>query len=188
MANTKTVSSVASIELIAYPINYGCENTRSRLGRRADRREDRSTLLNLNYGSSFGRTDGDQNVNRHIGEVLFLAFLPKRWFVAPAFGQLLNDRFQNIKFRATPGTGAGVHIIDVPNVKWDFLTGVGYQYLNYLDATQFTDGNPQNDAFIPFYTYADFNITGDIELTASWLTNHTGKADLSMIALLQKYS
>jgi len=62
--------------------------------------------------------------------------------------------------------------------------------LNYLDASQFTGSNPQNDAFIPFYTYADFNITGDIELTVSWLTNlvfttigntnHTGKADLSI--------
>jgi hypothetical protein len=153
-------------------------------------REDRFTLLNLNYGSSFGRTSGVQNVNRHIGEALFQAFLSKRWFVAPVFGQLLNDRFQNIKFRAAPGTGAGVHIIDVPNVKWDFLTGIGYQYLNYFDATQVTEGNPQNDAFIPFYTYADFNITGDIEFTASWLTNlvvttigntnHTGKADLSI--------
>jgi hypothetical protein len=153
-------------------------------------REDRSTLLNLDYGSSFGRTSGVQNVNRHIGGVVFQVFLSKPWFVAPAFGQLLNDRFQNIKFRAAPATGAGVHIIDAPNVKWDFVTGIGYQYLNYFDATQVTEGNPQNDAFIPFYTYADFNITSDIEFTASWLTNlvvttigntnHTGKADLSI--------
>jgi len=153
-------------------------------------REDRSTLLNLDYGSSFGRTSGVQNVNRHIGGVVFQVFLSKPWFVAPAFGQLLNDRFQNIKFRAAPATGAGVHIIDAPNVKWDFVTGIGYQYLNYFDATQVAEGNPQNDAFIPFYTYADFNITSDIEFTASWLTNlvvttigntnHTGKADLSI--------
>ena len=24
----------------------------------------------------------------------------------------------------------------VPNVKWDLLTGMGYQYLNYLDASE----------------------------------------------------
>ena len=50
--------------------------------------------------------------------------------------------------------------------------------------------NPQHDAFIPLYTYWDFDITGDIDLTMSWLTNlvvttigntnHTGKADLSI--------
>ena len=154
------------------------------------RREDRLTLLDFNYQASFGRTSGVQNVNRHLGEFLFQVFLKKPWFVVPALAQFFNDRFQNIRFRTTPAAGAGVHIIDVTNVKWDFLTGMGYQYLNYSNASQVTEGNPQNDAFIPLYTYADFNITDDIELTASWLTNlvfttigntnHTGKADLSI--------
>jgi putative salt-induced outer membrane protein YdiY len=156
------------------------------------RREDRMTLLDLTYNASFGRTGGTQNVNRHLGEEDFKVFLSSRWFVVPLFGQLFNDRFQNIQLRATPAAGAGVHIIDKPNVKWDFQTGVGYQYLNYLDTTTLPVGspNPQNDAFIPLYTYADFDITGDIDFTVSWLTNlvvttigntnHTGKADLAI--------
>jgi hypothetical protein len=152
------------------------------------RREDRLTLLDLNYNATFGRTGGVQNVNRQLGEFLFNVFLGSRWWVTPAFGQLFNDRFQNIQFRATPAAGAGVHIIDMANVKWDFMTGIGYQYLNALDPV--AGNNPQNDAFIPFYTYWDFDITGDIDLTLSWLTNlvvttigntnHTGKADLAI--------
>ena len=156
------------------------------------RREDKLTLLDLNYNTTFGRTGGAQNVNRHLGEEDFKVFLSSRWFVVPLFGQLFNDRFQNIQFRATPAAGAGIHIIDAPNAKWDFQTGVGYQYLNYLDTTALPVGspNPQNDAFIPLYTYADFDITGDIDFTVSWLTNlvvttigntnHTGKADLAI--------
>jgi hypothetical protein len=155
------------------------------------RREDRLTLLDLNYNASFGQTNGSQNVNRHLGEFLFNVFLGSRWWVTPAFGQLFNDRFQNIKFRATPAAGAGVHIIDMSNVTWDFMTGVGYQYLDYLDASLLSSGSdPQSDAFIPLYTYWDFDITGDIDLTLSWLTNlvvttigntnHTGKADLAI--------
>ena len=156
------------------------------------RREDRMTLLDLTYNASFGQTGGTQNVNRHLGEEDFKVFLSSRWFVVPLFGQLFNDRFQNIQLRATPAAGAGIHIIDKPNVKWDFQTGVGYQYLNYLDTTTLPVGspNPQNDAFIPLYTYADFDITGDIDFTVSWLTNlvvttigntnHTGKADLAI--------
>ncbi|MGB8329289.1 MAG: DUF481 domain-containing protein, partial [Polyangiales bacterium] len=154
------------------------------------RREDELTLLDLNYNAIFGRTDGVQNVKRHLGEAEFVVLVSDRWYVAPAFGQLLNDAFQNIKFRATPAAGAGVHIIDAPKVAWDFQTGFGYQYLNYLDATSAPNGNPQHDAFIPLFTYADFDITGDIDLTVSWLTNlvvttigntnHTGKADLSI--------
>ncbi|MBT8450835.1 MAG: DUF481 domain-containing protein [Deltaproteobacteria bacterium] len=153
------------------------------------RREDRLTLLDLNYNATFGRTNGVQNVNRQLGEFLFNVFLGGRWWVTPAFGQLFNDRFQNIKFRATPAAGAGVHIFDMPKVKWDFITGIGYQYLNALAPVAGTK-NPQNDAFIPLYTYWDFDITGDIDFTVSWLTNlvvttigntnHTGKADLSV--------
>jgi hypothetical protein len=156
------------------------------------RREDNMTLLDLNYNTSFGQTGGVQNVNRHLGEEDFKVFLSSRWFVTPLFGQLFNDRFQNIQFRATPATGAGVHIIDAPNAKWDFQTGVGYQYLNYRDTAALPAGssNPQHDVFIPLYTYADFDITGDVDLTLSWLTNlvvstigntnHTGKADLAI--------
>ncbi len=153
------------------------------------RREDQLTLLDLNYNATFGKTNGVQNVNRQLGEFLFNVFLGSRWWVTPAFGQLFNDRFQNIKFRATPAAGAGVHIFDKPKVKWDFITGIGYQYLNALDPAAGTR-NPQNDAFIPLYTYWDFDITGDIDFTVSWLTNlvvttigntnHTGKADLSV--------
>ena len=153
------------------------------------RREDRLTLLDLNYNATFGRTDGTQNVNRHLGEFLFNVFLGSRWWVTPAFGQLFNDRFQNIQFRATPAAGAGVHIVDMANVKWDFVTGLGYQYLNHLDPAPGAK-NPQHDAFIPLFTYWDFDITGDIDFTASWLTNlvvttigntnHTGKADLAI--------
>jgi len=155
------------------------------------RREDDMTLLDLGYNASFGQTGGVQNVNRHLGELDFKVFLSSRWFVTPLFGQLFNDRFQNIQFRATPATGAGLHIIDAPNVKWDFQTGVGYQYLDYKDATLAVGTpDPQHDAFIPLFTYADFDITGDVDLTLSWLTNlvvttigntnHTGKADVAI--------
>ncbi len=155
------------------------------------RREDDMTLLDLNYNTTFGRTGGTQNVNRHLGEFLFNVFLGGRWWVTPAFGQLFNDRFQNIRFRATPAAGAGVHLIDAPKAQWDFVTGMGYQYLNYKDGSQLTSGNnPQHDGFVPLYTYADFDITGDVDLTLSWLTNlvfttigntnHTGRVDVSV--------
>jgi hypothetical protein len=154
------------------------------------RREDRSTLLRLAYNATFARTDGVQNVRRHLVNLDFNVFLSKRWFLTPVWSQFLNDKFQNIRFRATPATGGGVHIIDEANVKWDFRTGIGYHFLRYRDDSALNVENPQNDVFIPLSTYADFDITGDIDLTLSWLTNlvlstigntnHTGKANLSI--------
>jgi len=154
------------------------------------KREDRLTLLDLNYNGTFGSTDGEQIVKRHLGEGLFNVFLGGRWWVTPLFGQLFNDTFQSIKFRATPAAGAGVHLVDKPNVKWDFQTGLGYQFLRFTSDVDPTLENPQGDLFIPLFTYWDFDITGDIGLTMSWLTNlvvtsigntnHTGKADLAV--------
>jgi hypothetical protein len=154
------------------------------------RREDRLTLLALKYNASFGRTRGVQNVRRHIVNLDFKVFLSRRWFVTPAWSQFLNDKFQNIRFRATPATGGGVHIIDEPNVKWDFQTGIGYHFLRYKDDSAVDRANPQSDVFIPLATYADFDITGDIDLKLSWLTNlvvttigntnHTARADLAI--------
>ena len=154
------------------------------------RREDRLTLLRLSYNATFGRTNGVQNVRRHLVSLDFNVFLSKRWFLTPVWAQFLNDKFQNIRFRAAPATGGGVHIIDAPNVKWDFQTGIGYHFLRYRYDSAVNGENPQNDVFIPLSTYADFDITGDIDLTLRWLTNlvvstigntnHTGKAELGI--------
>ena len=97
------------------------------------RREDRLTLLRLAYNATFGRTDGVQNVRRHLVSLDFKVFLSERWFLTPVWSQFLNDKFQNIRFRATPATGAGVHIIDEESVTWDFQTGIGYHFLRYRD-------------------------------------------------------
>lgn len=154
------------------------------------RREDRLTLLDVAYNATFGRTDGTQNVRRHLASLDFKVFVSKRWFVTPVWCQFLNDRFQNIRFRATPAAGAGIHIIDAAKVEWDFQTGIGYHFLKYNDGSTVNGDNPQSDVFIPLSTSGDFDITGDIDLTLSWLTNlvvttigntnHTGKAKLSI--------
>ena len=148
------------------------------------------TRMDTNYHGSFGLTDGVQNVDRHLGDLDTNVFLSSRWFVAPLFGQLFNDRFQNIRLRATPASGAGLHIIDSSRVSWDFQSGIGYQFLKFVDGSESTEGNPQSDAFVPFFTHASFDLADDVDLALSWLTNlvvtnlgntnHTGQAVLSM--------
>jgi len=52
-------------------------------------------------------------------------------FFIPVTSEFLNDRFTNFKFRATPGTGAGVHLFDTKKVEWDLGGAVGYQYARF---------------------------------------------------------
>jgi len=66
---------------------------------------------------------------------------------------------------------------------------LGYQYTRFLSAAAGVT-NPQNDGFISFRTYADFDFTSDVELIVEWrsnvvytqidLTNHFGRAQFSV--------
>ncbi|MBT8465536.1 MAG: DUF481 domain-containing protein [Deltaproteobacteria bacterium] len=152
-------------------------------------RADPRTRSALSYDGTFGYSNREQNVNRHLGEAGVIFFYSRRLFFSPATVQLLNDRFQNLKLRATPGVGAGVHVFDTKKVTWDVGGALGYQYIRFLSTAAGLE-NPQNDGFVSVQTYADFDFTDDVELTIEWLTNvvytqigltnHIGTANFSV--------
>ncbi len=133
-------------------------------------RADHRTLSTTSYQGTFGYVNGEANVNRHLGDVGVKLLIWRRFYVVPAFAQFLNDKFQNLKFRATPGVGAGIHIVDRKKVEWDLGSGLGYQYTRFISAATGVE-NPRNDGFILLQTYADFDFTDDIELKLNWRTN-----------------
>ncbi|MBW2223520.1 MAG: DUF481 domain-containing protein [Deltaproteobacteria bacterium] len=153
------------------------------------RRADQRTRTELRYDGTFGYANNEQTVNRHLGVAELKYFVSKRLFVVPATSGFLNDVFTNVKFRATPGAGAGVHVFDTKKVEWDLGGALGYQYTRFLSAAAGVT-NPQNDGFISFRTYADFDFTSDVELIVEWrsnvvytqidLTNHFGRAQFSV--------
>ena len=152
-------------------------------------RADYRTRTRLRYDGTIGYADKEQNVNRHIGNVQVRLFLSHRWYFTPAAAQFLNDRFQNIKLRATPGAGAGVHIFDTKRWEWDADAGLGYQYIEFL-STAAGVKNPQSDGFVSLGTWAELEFYKDIELEIEWRTNlvyttigntnHTGKATFTI--------
>jgi len=133
-------------------------------------RADPRTRSAISYDGTFGYSNREQNVNRHLGEAGVIFYYSKRLFFSPAGAQFLNDRFQNLKLRATPGAGVGVHVFDTKKVEWDLGGALGYQYTRFLSTAAGVE-NPQNDGFISFHTYADFDFTDDVELKIDWLTN-----------------
>jgi putative salt-induced outer membrane protein YdiY len=153
------------------------------------RRADARTRTQLSYDGTFGYANKEPIVNRHLGIAEVKLFISKRFFFVPATSEFLNDTFTNFKFRATPGTGAGVHVFHTKKVEWDLGSAVGYQYTRFL-STAAGVANPQNDGFISFRTYADFDFTDDVELVLEWrsnvlytninLTNHMGSAKFSV--------
>ena len=161
-------------------------------------RTDGHSLAGLGYQGTVAYTNGELNVNRHLGDLDTALFLWDRVYLVPIDGQLLYDAFQNIKLRATPGAGAGVYLFKktrqrrkhTNQFEWDVQSGLGYQFLRLLSTAAGVD-NPQNDGFIMFRTYWKLEFLNDnVELTVDWRTNlvyttfgrtnHTGKADVSV--------
>jgi hypothetical protein len=61
-------------------------------------------LLNLGYA------DREVNVSRHVLPFSNRVWLTRIWYVEPIVGQLLSDKFQDIRFRAQPAATGGVRL------------------------------------------------------------------------------
>jgi hypothetical protein len=136
-------------------------------------REDKRTLTELVYMLNLGYADREVNVSRHVLPFSNRVWLTRIWYVEPIVGQLLSDKFQDIRFRAQPAATAGVRFLHIPSkALWDLAVGFGYQYLRLFDPFVGVE-NPQHDGLTRFQTRARFDLTPDIALVLRWVTNLT---------------
>ena len=153
-------------------------------------REDTLTRTALSYDATFGTAARAEVANRHLGSGDVDVFVHPVIYVKALTGQLLYDKFQNIRLRATPAAGVGFHLITNYIVNWDLeFAPAGYQYLSLLDPAASVE-NPQSDGYMMFRMFADLDFTNDIQLILEWRTNlvyttigntnHVGNADFTL--------
>jgi hypothetical protein len=174
---------------VGFSANAGNTNQGSFTGYFQLTRADYRTRTRLRYDGTIGYANNEENVNRHIGHASVRLYISRIWYFAPAVSEFVYDKFQNTRFRATPGAGAGAHIFDTKRWKWDLDAGVGYQYLEFLSSAAGVD-NPQNDGFVSVGTWAELEFYRDVELELEWRTNfvytnfgntnHTGNATFTV--------
>ena len=134
-------------------------------------REDTLTRAAITYDGTFGTASRAEVANRHLAGGDLDIFVHPIIYVKALTGQLLYDKFQNIRLRATPATGVGFHLITTYVVNWDLeFAPLGYQYLSLLDPATAVE-NPQNDAYMMLRMFADIDFTDDIQLLLDWRTN-----------------
>ena len=134
-------------------------------------REDTLTRAAITYDGTFGTASRAEVANRHLAGGDVDIFVHPIIYVKALTGQLLYDKFQNIRLRATPATGVGFHLITTYVVNWDLeFAPLGYQYLSLIDPATAVE-NPQNDAYMMFRMFADIDFTDDIQLLLDWRTN-----------------
>ena len=153
-------------------------------------REDALTRTVLSYDGTFGTANKVENANRHLGSGDVDIFVHPIVYVKALTGQLLYDKFQNLRLRATPAAGIGANVITNYKVNWDVeFAPAGYQYLSLLTAGTGVQ-NPQSDGYMMFRTFADLDFTDDIQLLLEWRsnlvyttignTNHVGSLDFTL--------
>jgi putative salt-induced outer membrane protein YdiY len=143
-------------------------------------RADQRTRSLVSYEGAFGYAAKEETVNRHIGDAEMTVYVT---------AQFLNDRFQNLRLRATPSAGVGVHLFDTRKVEWNLDGGPGYQYTNLLSAEAGTT-NPQHDGTVSLGSFFKWKFIPDNKIELEWrsnlvytqlgLTNHTGNARLKL--------
>jgi putative salt-induced outer membrane protein YdiY len=183
---------------LGFSANAGNTNQGSLTTEWALARNDGRTLAALDYQGTVGFANDELNVNRHLASADVNLFFWDRFYLVPMMGQLLYDQFQNTKLRATPTTGAGIHIFEkkkqrkkhTNKFEWDAQSGLGYQFIRFF-STATGVSNPQNDGFVMFRTYWKLEFwSDDVKFTVDWTTNlvytnlgntnHTGKSKLQV--------
>ena len=153
-------------------------------------REDTLTRAAITYDGTFGTASRAEVANRHLAGGDVDIFVHPIIYVKALTGQLLYDKFQNIRLRATPAAGVGFHLITTYVVNWDLeFAPAGYQYLSLLDPAADVQ-DPQSDGYMMFRMFADIDFTDDIQLLLGWRTNlvyttigntnHVGNLDFSL--------
>ena len=153
------------------------------------KREDQHVRSLVSYEGTFGYASKEQTVNRNIGNAEATVYVTRRLYINALVAQFLNDRFQNLRLRATPSAGVGVHLFDTRKVEWNLDGGPGYQYTNLLSTAAGTN-NPQHDGTIAVGSFFKWKFLPDNKIELEWrsnlvytqigLTNHTGTARLKL--------
>jgi hypothetical protein len=142
------------------------------------KREDSFTRLTLDYLGNYGESKGDKNTHNHRGLVNFDLFVSPRFFLTPVMATFEYDEFKNLKLRATPGAGAGVHLVQTSMVEWDVIAAGAYQYIRFLSVQAGEDDTASNAAIVLRTTF-DVDFTDDLELYVEY-TNTLVVTDLGL--------
>lgn len=95
--------------------------------------------LTLDYTGNYGTQSGAETANNQALNGKFDLFIYKRFFVTPLVTNFYTDRFQNIRYRVSPGAGVGYELL---KNRWIELTvGVAAMYRQ----TEFFSVQPGND-------------------------------------------
>jgi len=131
------------------------------------RRESAVSRLDMGYRGAYGLSEGEEAVKSHEGILELRLFISRRFYVIPALGRALYDKFQNIRLRATGGAGAGYFLIRDPGLEWTLESGGSYTYTEYR-RTIAGQARTRTDAHVRVATRLEWDLTDRITFKGNY--------------------
>ena len=96
------------------------------------RRQGAFARFRVDYNGSFGKIEGTETTNSHRGNAKLDLFIFDRFYITPVFTETYYDKFQNIDFRLTVGSGVGYDVIKQKEIECEVELGGAYQQTQYI--------------------------------------------------------
>lgn len=145
--------------------------------------------FSVSYLGNLSEYDGVQTASNNRGALNWDHFVNRRLYIIPISYEYYNDYFQNIAHRHTPSCKLGYSIIDYPELEWNVIAGLGYQFTEYVSASPGADNSDEKVVGLFSSTIEaeitkriDFNLGYNLQaaLDDSRYLNHHSTAMLSL--------
>jgi len=123
--------------------------------------------LDFVYRNAYGSVERVRNINNHLFTGTWDLFLSRDWYVTPAKLEIYSDEFQNIRYRITPSTGVGYHVIDRPGMEWDVTAGLGWQFTRFESVQPGEDRNT-DQGIVVLGTRYEWDITSSSDIAVDY--------------------
>ncbi|WP_254843543.1 YdiY family protein [Shewanella sp. UCD-KL21] len=123
--------------------------------------------FNLDYIGNYSKSDSEEKINNNRINTNFDWFLSKQFYLRPVFAEIYTDKFLNIDYKLTLGSGLGYTIIDNAKTEWNISGGPAYTYTKF-DTVEAGEDEDSSSATVVIETVYDTEITSDIDFITSY--------------------
>ncbi len=107
-------------------------------------------------------TEGNRRFSSHYDR-----FYGESYFFRPIVGSYFTDKFQNIDYRLTLGTGIGYSIIDNHDTEWGVVLGLSYQ-INQFESVQAGEQTREESPAVNLATDFETTLTSNIDFNLKY--------------------
>ncbi|MCC4831388.1 MULTISPECIES: YdiY family protein [unclassified Shewanella] len=131
------------------------------------KRRTTESRFNIDYIGNYSKSDSEEKINNNRINTNFDWFLSKQFYLRPVFAEIYTDKFLNIEYKVTVGSGLGYNIIDNSKTEWSISGGPAYTYtkFNNVEDGESTDSS---SATVVVETVYDTELTSDMDFITSY--------------------